>query len=92
MAVFYPYLDARQRRIWQLDIGEQKAITEPHEPPEGYGNWFWGITPSCIESALRCAGFQVERQFLRGFSGAFVCRTAEVSFAPVSGAWTLPGD
>jgi hypothetical protein len=91
MAVFYPYLDSRQRKIWRLEMGEQKGITGPYEPENGYGNWFWGLTPSSVESALRCAGFEVEQTFLRPFSGTFVCRAAEVQFARVSGEWGVVG-
>ncbi len=89
-AVFYPYLPERQRRIWRLDAGRQRAVTGPYEPESGYGNWFWGLSPSCVRSLLRCAGFDVEESFTRFFDSWFVCRVAPPRFEPTSGDWTSP--
>ncbi len=92
MAVFYPYLDESQRKIWNRGIGTQRAITGPYEPQEGYANWFWGMTPSCIESLLKVAGFEVVERFQFKFRTVYVCKAAEVKFAPESGEWTTPKD
>jgi hypothetical protein len=91
-AVFYPYLDAKQRKIWDRGTGTQKAITGPYEVENGYGNWFWGMTPSCIESLLRCAGFEVKKRYISPFECAFVCSAADVQFLPESGEWITPRD
>ena len=91
-AVFYPFLDESQRKIWARGIGMQKSITGPYEPEEGYANWFWGMTPSCLESLLECAGFEVVERHIFNFRCVFVCKTASVKFVPESGEWTAPKD
>jgi SAM-dependent methyltransferase len=91
-AVFYPFLSDQQRNIWNLKIGIQKAITAPYEPENGYGNWFWGLTPSCVEALLNLAGFNVTERYIDFFQGTFVCKRAEVKFLPVSGVWITPND
>lgn len=89
-AVFYPFLDRGQRKIWNQGIGSQKAITGPYEPESGYGNWFWGMTPSAIESMLRCAGFEVTERHVFPFRSVFVCKTVPLQFVAESGEWTTP--
>jgi hypothetical protein len=91
-AVFYPYLSDKQREIWNRGIGTQRAITGPYEPQEGYANWFWGMTPSCIESLLKVAGFEVIESFIFKFRTVFVCRAVDIKFAAESGEWTTPKD
>lgn len=91
-AVFYPFLNDSQRNIWNRGIGMQRAITGPYEPQEGYANWFWGMTPSCLESLLRCAGFEVVERYVFNFRCVFVCRAVPVKFVPESGEWTTPKD
>ncbi len=92
VAVFYPFLSKEQRNIWNRGIGSQKAITGPYEPQEGYANWFWGMTPSAIESMLLLAGFEVTERFVYNFRTVFVCKTTSVKFTPSSGEWTTPKD
>lgn len=91
-AIFYPFLPEKQRRIWDRGVGSQKAIRGPYEPESGYGNWFWGMTPSSIESMLQCAGFQVKERFVSPFTCIFVCRTAPIQFVAESGPWATPKD
>lgn len=89
-AVFYPFLDARQRKIWNRKIGSQKAITGPYESESGYANWFWGMTPSAVESMLRCAGFEPKERYISPFRSVFVCTTTPIQFVAESGEWTTP--
>ena len=89
-AVFYPFLKESQRNIWNQGIGSQKAITGPYEPESGYGNWFWGLTPSSLESMLKCAGFEVEERYVYQFNSIFVCRAVTLKFTASSGEWTTP--
>jgi ubiquinone/menaquinone biosynthesis C-methylase UbiE len=89
-AVFYPFLEEKQRKIWNRKIGSQKAITGPYEPEEGYANWFWGLTPSVIESMLACAGFDVIERYIFPFRTVFVCRAVEPKIVSESGEWTTP--
>ena len=88
-AVFYPFLPEEQRRIWDRGVGNQKAIRGPYEPESGYGNWFWGMTPSSIESMLRCAGFEVQERFVSPFSCTFVCGAVPTQFVAESGPWPV---
>jgi len=92
MSVFFPYLDETQRAIWNQGTGIQKAITGPYEPESGYGNWFWGLTPSCVESQLKCAGFEVIERHVRPFNAYFICKAIPIQFAPSSGEWLTPND
>lgn len=88
VSVFYPYLPKEQRKIWDKKVGPQKSITGPYEPEEGYANWFWGMTPSCIESMLQCSGFEITEKIIFPFHSTFVCRAVSTKFIPESGAWT----
>jgi hypothetical protein len=91
-AVFYPYLDAEQRAVWNQGLGLQMAISGPYEPENGYGNWFWGMTPSSIESMLKVAGFEVTESFVFPFKCVFVCNAVETKFVASSGEWITPQD
>jgi hypothetical protein len=84
-AVFWPYLDDRERQLWNRRIGTQLGITGPYEPAEGYGNWIWGLSPSAITSMLKVAGFSVVRRKITQFDVVFVCRAESVRFEPVEG-------
>lgn len=82
-AVYYPMLPAKDRKLWNLSslgLMRQVGITDSFEPEQGYGNWFWGMTPSCLTSLLETAGFQVEHRFNEPFSQTFICRPVAVSF------------
>jgi hypothetical protein len=92
VTVFYPFLNESQRKMWKRGIGMQKSITGPYEPKEGYANWFWGMTPSVLESILACSGFQVIEKHIFNFRAVFVCKTAPIQFVPESGEWTTPKD
>ena len=72
--VFYPFLDASQRRIWDIGIGRQTAITTPFSPEAGCSNWLWGFTPSCLASLLSYSGFSVVYRRVRPFHSLFVAR------------------
>ncbi|MDP3958356.1 MAG: class I SAM-dependent methyltransferase [bacterium] len=89
-AVFYPFLSDSQRKIWNRHIGSQKAITGPYEPESGYGNWFWGLTPSTLGSMLRLAGFEVMERYVSPFRSVMVCRATRLKFEAASGEWTTP--
>jgi hypothetical protein len=83
-AVFFPMLNARDREVWSLQglgVPRQVGITEGFEPNQGYGNWFWGLTPSCLESLLQTAGFRMEHRAREPFAQTLVCRAVGVPFA-----------
>jgi SAM-dependent methyltransferase len=79
-AVYYPFLAERERNLWNLGIGTQVGITSEFEPAQGYGNWFWGMTPSCIRSLLETSGFRVVHQAMEPFAQTFICETVMEPF------------
>ncbi|HET7618779.1 MAG TPA: class I SAM-dependent methyltransferase [Vicinamibacterales bacterium] len=75
-AVFFPMLDADARRLWSLrslGVQHQAGISDAFRPSDGYGNWFWGLTPSCLESLLAVAGFRVDVRETEAFAQTCVC-------------------
>jgi hypothetical protein len=83
-AVYFPMLDEKARRLWNLSslgVGKQVGITDGFEPDQGYGNFFWGLTPSCLSSLLKTAGFEVLHQAGEPFAQTMVCRPVEPPFA-----------
>jgi len=89
-AVYFPMLDAPARELWNLkSLGllHQAGISNEFQPGEGYGNWFWGLTPSCLESLLKTAGFRVDFRATEAFAQTVVCTAVE---APL--AHRLPGE
>lgn len=75
-AVYFPMLDAAGRELWNLrtlGLLHQAGISNEFEPDEGYGNWFWGLTPSCLESLLKTAGFRVDFRAAEAFAQTVVC-------------------
>lgn len=75
-AVYFPMLDERGRELWNLkSLGllHQAGISNEFQPQEGYSNWFWGLTPSCLESLLRTAGFRVDWRGTEAFAQTVVC-------------------
>src|SRR3954447_5842413 len=75
-AVYLPMLAAGAREVWNLKplgLLHQAGISTEFQPSEGYGNWFWGLTPSCLESLLKTAGFRVEFRATEAFAHTVVC-------------------
>jgi hypothetical protein len=89
-AVFFPMLDDRARTQWKLaalGLPHQEGISNPFQPQQGYGNWFWGLTPSCLRSMVQTAGFQVNEQWEEAFAQTLVCTPVASAFAH-----RLPGE
>jgi SAM-dependent methyltransferase len=83
-AVYWPMLNERDRAVWDLrslGLSRQVGITDPFAPEEGYGNWFWGMTPSCLVSLLETSGFQVDWRFTEPFAQTVICKAVEQPFA-----------
>jgi hypothetical protein len=75
-AVFFPMLHARPRQLWDLrslGVLHQAGISNAFEAAAGYSNWFWGLTPSCLESLLQLAGFRVEHRATEAFAQTCIC-------------------
>jgi hypothetical protein len=82
-AVYFPFLNIKDRRLWNLSrlgVCKQVGITDGFEPGEGYGNWFWGLTPSCLESMLKTAGFRIEQRATEAFAQTVICKTSAPPF------------
>jgi SAM-dependent methyltransferase len=83
MAVYYPMLSPSQRAIWELSslhVGHQVGLTSEFKPEQGYGNWFWGMTPSCVESLLETGGFKVISRVAEPAAHTFVCEATATPF------------
>jgi len=83
-AVYFPMLKPQDRQLWNLKslgLMHQVGITNGVEPREGYGNWFWGLTPSCLVSLLETAGFKVLERATEPFAQTVICEAVEVPFA-----------
>jgi 2-polyprenyl-3-methyl-5-hydroxy-6-metoxy-1,4-benzoquinol methylase len=89
-AVFFPQLGESARQLWNLrslGVQHQAGITDAFQAAEGYGNWFWGLTPSCLVSLLTAAGFALVRRDTEPFAQTVVCRAVAAPFAH-----RLPGE
>jgi hypothetical protein len=83
-AIYYPMLKPQDRQLWNLSslgVRRQVGITDGFEPQEGYGNWFWGLTPSCLKSLLETAGFQVDFRATEAFAQTYICSVVDIPFA-----------
>lgn len=82
-AVYFPMLTATERPLWNLSrlgLLKQVGITDAFEPEQGYGNWFWGLTPSCLESLLETAGFRVDYRATEAFAQTVICTAVAPPF------------
>ncbi len=82
-AAFYPRLSAPDRELWglaSLGVSAQAGISTPFDPHEGYGNWFWGLTPSCLRSMVEVAGFSVDEQRAEAFAQTLICTAVDAPF------------
>ncbi len=89
-AVYYPLLDEKQRKIWDLKQGDQIAINSPYDYKQGYGNWLWGFSESCLESMIKTSGFDIIEKSVGKFYSYIVCRISKEEFMHVSGDWVVP--
>lgn len=89
-AVYYPYLSESQRKIWNIHQGSQLGISEPFDPSQGYGNWIWGFSSSCLEAMIKSSGFSILEKHYGKFYSYIVCKLSQAPFLAVSGDWTNP--
>ena len=73
-AVFLPHLDERARRALayrsrHVRLGLDTAFV----PTDGYGNWYWAFTPSCVEAMVRTAGFRISERYAYPHAICLVC-------------------
>jgi hypothetical protein len=82
-AVYFPMMSREGRELWnlkRLGVLHQAAISDDFKAEDGYGNWFWGLTPTCLESLVRTAGFQVESRATEAFAQTLICRAVAAPF------------
>ncbi len=82
-AVYFPLLSDRDRQLWNLQslgLKQQVGITTRFEPDQGYGNWFWGLTPSCLTALLETAGFRVDHRATEAFVQTCICTPVDTPF------------
>lgn len=66
ISVFLPMLDSRQMSFWKKN--------KNYEQESGHTDIFWRLTPSCIDSLLQCAGFEIKEKYIFPYEASFVCR------------------
>ena len=82
-AVFFPHLSDRARAQWNLSslgLRHQVGISDRFDPAQGYSNWLWGLSPSCLRSMLQMAGFRVDEEFGEAFAQTMICTPVAVAF------------
>ena len=71
--VFFPGLAEADRlaydRAYNATIlkGPRVGLTNAFDPELGFENWWWGLSPSAVESMLESAGFTVVETKTNGF-------------------------
>lgn len=80
-SVFFPGLSKQQRghyvRAYDAAHGrgaERIGLDTPFDAARGYGNWWWGLTPSAVEGMLGAAGFSVTETRTNGFHTRIVAK------------------
>jgi hypothetical protein len=82
-AVFFPLLPDAARARWNLaplGLHHQVGISDRFDATQGYSNWLWGLTPSCLRSMLQVAGFNVEEEWGEAFAQTMICTPAAIAF------------
>jgi Methyltransferase domain len=73
--VFYPGLKEGARRAFAPPSADRRAgLSEPFDPAEGYGNWWWGLSPSALRGMLGATGFAVDDLRVDGLHATVVAR------------------
>ena len=73
--VFYPGLKEGARRAFAPpSAGRRAGLSDPFDPAEGYGNWWWGLSPSALRGMLGAAGFAVDEMRVDGLHATVVAR------------------
>ena len=86
--MFFPAAKGVEDGVVQVSLRPAGAALEvtvhddgpPFDPRQGYGNWFWGLTPSCLRSMLDLAGFRVEEEREEAFARTLICAAASPPF------------
>jgi hypothetical protein len=58
--VYWPHLPEDQRLQYTRDRpGYRVGLTDAFRPEQGYGAWWWGISPSALRAMVATTGFEV---------------------------------
>ena len=82
-AVYFPMLKDKARQLWDLSscgVPQQVGISGPFEPDMGYANYFWGLSPSCLKSLLKTAGFRIDHEYPEPFVHTVICSPVDIPF------------
>jgi hypothetical protein len=82
-AVYFPLLTDQGRALWnlkRLGVGHQAGITRAFDPADGYGNWFWGLSPSCLESLVKTSGFRIDARATEAFAQTVIATAVAEPF------------
>ncbi len=60
--------------VFAPEPGSHPTHTEPFDPANSYGNWFWAITPSALRAMLRATGFEIVEEHRTSFHTTVVAR------------------
>lgn len=63
-AIYFPMMPEWMRSMWDTrrrgSTATQHGLTSAYRPDVGYGNNFWGLSPSAVAALLRTSGFRVD--------------------------------
>jgi hypothetical protein len=87
--VYYPAASDSERRSFRSAHGGDDApgclgVTEPFDPAAGFGNYWFGITPSALRAMLDTAGFRILAEH------RYTTFLADFLAEPVPGPSSLP--
>ena len=80
-AIYYPHLPDRARGVltYRTPPGYDKiGLDTEYRAEWDYANYFWGLTPSCVEALVTTAGFRVVERHRWRHALCVVCRAAEL--------------
>jgi SAM-dependent methyltransferase len=73
-AVFLPHLGDRGRAAVAYRSRHRRlGLDTTFVPEDGYANWYWAFTPSCVEAMVRTAGFRISERYLYPHALCLVC-------------------
>ncbi len=86
LAVYYPFLDTRFHRRLVRRIDHARAgLDTAFRRDWVYANWFWGLTPSCVQAMLRTVGFEVQEVHTWRRAVCVVCRLRDTDVGASAG-------
>jgi SAM-dependent methyltransferase len=73
-------------------LGRQGVgLTEKFDVTQGYANWVWGMTPSCVREMVKIAGFEIIDEDMGVNQEIYACLANKIEkreFHDTSGDWS----